>query len=204
MAALSRVLAIGEHHIRQHGDLYSLNDLHRAAGGEVKHEPANFTRLETTQALIAEIQSAEMQSANSSEMRSALKTVNGGPHRGTYACRELVIAYAAWISAAFHLKVIRVFLASATPSGAPTPRALSLRDPPGGRIGVIRKIRCSVSIACIGHEGEYLDFFLQPRQLPFKAGDVVTMTFKPGEATHTHIDTAPLLSRRVITTADED
>ncbi len=88
--------------IRQIDGLYSLNDLHKAAGGKDKHKPLNFLRLDTTQALIKEIQF--------SEMRSASKTINGGPQRGTYVCRELIIAYAAWISASFHLKVIQVFL----------------------------------------------------------------------------------------------
>lgn len=95
-------VAIGANQIRQLDGLYSLNDLHTAAGGEAKHQPTNFLRLEQAQALVSEIQS--------SEMRTAVTTINGGTNRGTYACRELVIAYAAWISAAFHLKVIRVFL----------------------------------------------------------------------------------------------
>ncbi|WP_090699284.1 KilA-N domain-containing protein [Nitrosomonas aestuarii] len=94
-------LTILSKEIRQVDGLYSLNDLHKAAGGESKHQPSNFLRIETTQALIDEIQS--------SEMRSAKKTINGGIKRGTYVCRELVYAYAMWISPKFHLHVIRAF-----------------------------------------------------------------------------------------------
>lgn len=86
--------------IRQLDGLYSLNDLHKAAGGEEKHAPTNFMRLDQTQALIEEIKSAEMQICT--------KTVRGG-QGGTYVCRELVYAYAMWISAKFHLQVIRAF-----------------------------------------------------------------------------------------------
>ena len=94
-------LIIGTASIRQIDGLYSLNDLHKASGGEEKHRPAFFLRLDQTQALIAEINCADLHSLETREGR------NGG----TYACKELVIAYAAWISPAFHLKVIRVFLA---------------------------------------------------------------------------------------------
>lgn len=64
--------------------LFSLNDLHRAAGGEAKHQSALFMRMEQTQALIAEI-------GNSTDSQS-FKTKEGR-NGGTYACRELVIAY---------------------------------------------------------------------------------------------------------------
>jgi len=115
--------------IRQHEGLYSLNDLHLAAGGEAKHQPALFLRLDTAQALIEEIEktncanlrSLENGNSHSTDMQSAVKTINGGKYRGTYACKELVIAYAAWISAAFHLKVIGVFLDSTQKAKPQTP-----------------------------------------------------------------------------------
>ena len=88
--------------IRQISDtLYNLNDLHKAAGSENKHQPALWLRLHQTQDLIAEIEA---------EGGCAAKVVNGGKNRGTYVCKELVIAYGMWISPAFALKVIRCFL----------------------------------------------------------------------------------------------
>ncbi|RKT98874.1 hypothetical protein C7H84_34255 [Burkholderia sp. Nafp2/4-1b] len=91
--------------------LYSLNDLHQASGGKSNHKPAFFLRNKQTTALIAEIQVTNSQ--------LALKVTHGGECRGTFACRELVIAYAAWISPAFHLKVIRVFLDASAAATAP-------------------------------------------------------------------------------------
>ncbi|QIL45524.1 KilA-N domain-containing protein [Acidovorax sp. HDW3] len=109
-----QAFTIGETTVRQHTGLFSLNDLHQASGGEEKSAPSKFLRLDTTQALIEAIQATD--SAACIETRR-------GAGGGTYACRELVIAYAAWISAAFHLKVIRVFLAVATPQPQPPQQA---------------------------------------------------------------------------------
>ncbi|MCW5323723.1 KilA-N domain-containing protein [Verminephrobacter aporrectodeae subsp. tuberculatae] len=130
--ATAPTLAIGGTTVRQIGDLYSLNDLHQAAGGEAKHQPAKFMRLDQTESLIAELgnspEVASFKTANSTEMQSfaELNSANSrsletreGRNGGTYACRELVIAYAGWINPAFHLRVIRVFLAQAT-TPAPT------------------------------------------------------------------------------------
>lgn len=87
--------------ITQLDHLYSLTDLHRVSGNEAKHAPNRFVRLDTTQALVTAIQAEG--TAN------PIKTLRG-TQGGTYACKELVIAYAAWISPAFHLVVLRAFL----------------------------------------------------------------------------------------------
>ena len=94
---------------------YCLNDLHRAAGEEGKHQPSNFLRLDSTKALIEEID-------RSSEVRNALQVIQGGNQQGTYVAKELVYAYAMWISPAFHLKVIRAYDAMASNEVAPRAR----------------------------------------------------------------------------------
>jgi len=104
-------LSIGSVTIREHGGLYSLNDLHRASGSDNKHRPSLYLANEQTKALIAEIDKAGI---------PAFRTTRGR-YASTYACRELVIAYAAWISASFQLKVIRVFLDAVAPAQHPLP-----------------------------------------------------------------------------------
>lgn len=87
--------------IRQTSDnLYSLTDLHKASGGRDTHKPNNWLRSQQAQELIAEIQA---------EGKTAVQTSQGGKNRGTFVCKELVYAYATWISAKFFLLVIRTF-----------------------------------------------------------------------------------------------
>lgn len=80
---------------------FCLNDFQRAAGGEERHNPNRWLRSEMAAQLIAEL---------TPDMAFApVDVVRGGINPGTYACKELVYAYAMWISAAFNLKVIRTF-----------------------------------------------------------------------------------------------
>ena len=94
-----------------HGDSqgrFSLNDLHAAAGNLDKDRPTRWLRLGSTQALIQEMSSVQKWS---DEQNQPL-TTKAGPVEtggGTYASRELVIAYAMWISPKFMLKVIETF-----------------------------------------------------------------------------------------------
>ena len=94
-------LAILNTNVRSYENLFSLNDIHQVSGNLAKHKPVLFLRLDTTKALIAEIEK---------DNQHALKIIRG-TNGGTYACEELVIAYAMWISPQFHLVVLRAFMA---------------------------------------------------------------------------------------------
>ncbi|MBV5310215.1 KilA-N domain-containing protein [Chromatium okenii] len=111
-------ITIGEITIRQDADgRYSLNDLHKASGGELRYRPNYWLENQQTQDLIAEL-SKSLISVTAGipalEQNQPVKVINGGNKPGTYVMRELVYAYAMWISAAFHLQVIRTFDAVVT------------------------------------------------------------------------------------------
>ena len=96
---------------------FRLNDLHKAAGGESKHQPAFFVRRKETEELVAEL----LSSANPQTLNPINQVVGKGLQQGTYVCKELVYAYAMWISAKFHLHVIRAFDAMVTGASQPKP-----------------------------------------------------------------------------------
>lgn len=95
-------LIISSKDIRTLDGLYSLNDLHKAAGSESRHLPAQFLRNQQTKELIAEIE-------NYANSHSLAVNTNQGRSGGTWVCKELVYAYAMWISPKFNLQVIRAF-----------------------------------------------------------------------------------------------
>ena len=100
-------LVVANTTVRQDTDgRYCLNDLHRAAGGANKHRPSLWVENQQTRALVAHLEGEAG--------IPALVSIHGGGAPGTFAVRELVYAYAMWISAAFHLQVIRAYDALAT------------------------------------------------------------------------------------------
>lgn len=146
-------LTIANTSVRQLDGLFSLNDLHQSAGGEKKHQPSDFLRTNQTQELISEIE----HSGNS--RITPVKVIKGnyadGRTQGTYVCKELVYAYAMWISAKFHLQVIRAFDALQTGAVPPAPTfALSdaiaiYRESMGALLMVHTKKEAHV-LACVG------------------------------------------------------
>jgi hypothetical protein len=93
---------------------YLLNDLHRASGSEKRHSPNYWVGLQQTQELVAMLESEHRENTDTvitvSEQNQPLRVVKGGNGtQGTFAVRELVYAYATWISAKFFLTVIRAY-----------------------------------------------------------------------------------------------
>ena len=117
---------------------YRLNDLHKAAGGESKHQPAFFVRRKETEELVAEL----LSSANPQTLNPINQVVGKGLQQGTYVVKELVYAYAMWISPKFHLHVIRAFDAMVTGASQPKPEPapVGLPRPIGETVDAISKI----------------------------------------------------------------
>lgn len=130
--AMSNSLMILSTNIRQVDGLYSLNDLHQASGGEPKNKPALFLGLDKTQDLINEIakgrdsylsETAEEGSVTTPVVAidpAIVRTVRGAKG-GTFACKQVVVAYGAWINPRVHLAVIDAFLAQQAINPAPLP-----------------------------------------------------------------------------------
>ena len=98
---------------------YCLNDLHKAAGGESRHQPGKWLITQQAVELVAELE------------KTGIPVIQAKQGLGTFVCKELVYAYAMWISPVFHLKVIRAYDALVRrPPPAPSsdPRQL-LNDP---------------------------------------------------------------------------
>lgn len=105
---------------------FCLNDLHQASGGAKRHQPSDWLRLKQTQELVAEVAKSpeglrEFPEGVLEPRQASVFTVNDGFGNGTYVVKELVYAYAMWISAAFHLHVIRAYDALVLGNNAPTP-----------------------------------------------------------------------------------
>jgi len=96
---------------RDEAGRYCLNDLHRAAGGEKRHQPLNWLRTQQTIDLIGELTVPHIRGT---EQNQPVRAIQGGNNQGTFVVKELVYSYAMWISAAFNLKVIRAYDAMVT------------------------------------------------------------------------------------------
>ncbi|WP_417526911.1 KilA-N domain-containing protein [Marinomonas shanghaiensis] len=132
-------LIISSKDIRTLDGLYSLNDLHKAAGSDKKHAPFRFMRNAQTQELIAEIE----QTPN---LVLGVNTVHGGANRGTYVCKELVYAYAMWISPKFNLEVIRAFDQAQQPEPEPVQQSLPAPIQDDEKLKLINDIAKSLGI----------------------------------------------------------
>lgn len=87
---------------------YCLNDLHAAAGGEKRHQPNSFIATDQAQGMAHELVNLLL----NREIDYAPLHTKAGPVAkggGTYVVKQLVYAYAMWISPSFSLKVVDAY-----------------------------------------------------------------------------------------------
>lgn len=94
---------------------YCLNDLHKASGEEIRNRPATWLQNQQTQNLAVELE------------KDGIPSIHTKQGLGTFVRKELVYAYAMWISPAFNLKVIRTFEAVTTQQRLPRSFAEALQ-----------------------------------------------------------------------------
>ena len=128
-------ISVADVAIRQFDNLYSLNDLHKASGGEKRHQPANWLRSQQAIDLIEYLKSEESEPI---QKKQGL---------GTFVCKELVVHYGMWISPSFSLKVIRAFLDTQEDvSGSPKLETQTTIDERRGLVDAVKLLvsRCGI------------------------------------------------------------
>lgn len=91
--------------------LYSLNDLHKASGGDPKNSPSRWLRTKIAQDLIRSVEKRLERIESKSHNRLLVLEVNhGGSNQGAYIHELLVVSYAGWINPDFQIEVNHVFL----------------------------------------------------------------------------------------------
>ena len=121
--------------VRQFNGLYSINDLHRAAGKERRHEPHAWLRSQQAVELIKELEKTQ---------NCVIQSKQG---LGTFVSKELVVHYGMWISPAFSLKVIRAFLDTQEEvSGSPKLETQTTIDERRGLVDAVKLLvaRCGI------------------------------------------------------------
>ncbi|MBK1673909.1 hypothetical protein CKO35_11440 [Ectothiorhodospira shaposhnikovii] len=129
--------------MRQDGEgRYCLNDLHKAAGAVSHQQPAKFFANQQAKDLISEIGE-----------QTAVSVVRGrGKAQGTYVCKELVYAYAMWISTTLTSRLN----AEAEQSRVQSGRATHLQPPqqyPHHLTGIRLRLALSLPSSCSQFRG---------------------------------------------------
>lgn len=170
-------LSIGSCTIRQDANSrFCLNDLHQAAGGEDRHQPAFWLRSDQTKALIEEIRKplivSDLQKSGTdriNDLEPVVISKGFKAKQGTFVVRELVYGYAMWISPRFHLQVIRAFDALHRAPAAPLPLpSPAVADPitPAVRSAINRRAH-ALSLVAYEHLVERLTAMARSRAMAF-------------------------------------